>query len=429
MTQPSILILSFHYPPTQSSSGLLRALAFSRDLAELGWDVTVLTSALGDDSGAVSTNKVLLPAKVKVIRTCAIDVAKSLSIRGRYPGFFEWPDRYNSWAVSATFAGYRHIKRHATDLIFSTYPIASAHLAGYWLAKLTGKPWVADFRDPMLMEEHPDTKLRRNAHQWIEKRAIARSAIATVTNDGARQHYIDKYPNKSAASIQVVENGYDEALFEAALTKTENAKSTAEKPLKILHSGSLYPNHRDPAALFAALSKLTPQWEASQRKIELVLRATGYDDYYRDLIEKYRLADYVKLAGPVGYVESIKEILDSEILLLIQGASCNDQIPAKLYEYLRSGRPVLALTNAQGATARKIANVPGVYMADNTSEAEISHALTAVLTDLSAQEPPQIARSEEQLETWSRRRASSVLDAILHGILEPMGPSRSVKSD
>ena len=106
--KPSILILSFHYPPTQSSSGLLRALAFSRDLAEVGWDVTVLTSEMTGQSNPFNTNNALVPDKVNVIRTCAIDTAKSLAIRGRYPGILEWPDRHNSWAITATIRGFKH---------------------------------------------------------------------------------------------------------------------------------------------------------------------------------------------------------------------------------------------------------------------------------------------------------------------------------
>ncbi|MEM7468152.1 MAG: glycosyltransferase [Pseudomonadota bacterium] len=396
---------------------MLRTLAFSRDLTELGWQVTVLTSALVGQESQDSKNQQLIPDGVKVIRTYALDSASAFSIRGRYPDLFEWPDRYISWAISATISGYVHIKRHATDIIFSTYPIASAHLAAYWLAKSTRKPWIADFRDPMLMKDHPDTKLRRRAHKWVEQRTIKQCTKAVVTNDNAKQHYIGKYPEKNPLDFHVIENGYDEALFDNALDgQHHESLSVSANQIKILHSGTMYPNHRDPRYLFEALKKIAPKLSDTGKSLEVVLRATGYDEYYASLIAQYGLGEHVKLAEPVGYVESLKEMLNSDLLLLIQGESCNDQIPAKLYEYLRSGRPILALTHPDGATARKLKGIEGAYVVDNDSDASIVSRLFEIFNTLENTDGHLVSRNDAQLGRWSRRRGSSELDAILRQI-------------
>ena len=228
----------------------------------------------------------------------------------------------------------------------------------------------------MLMAEHPDTALRRQAHSWVEQRAIAKCSSAIVTNENAKTHYLEKYPYKNSARIHVVENGYDEQLFEMAQTKQATRVSLEnQKALKIVHSGSLYPDHRDPTALLRAIKNLEPNLNNAPRKVEILFRATGYDDYYEKLINEFDLHEYVKLGEPISYIDSIVEMLETDALLLIQGKSCNNQIPAKLYEYLRSGRPILGLTDPHGATARKMQGLDGVFLADNESEVEIETVL------------------------------------------------------
>ena len=103
----SILFVSFHYPPVQASSGLLRILAFTRYFAQTNWNVSVLTSDVAGVDVVGSTNRNLVPSNVRVIKTKAHDLAQTFAIGGKYPGVLEWPDRYASWAISAAMAGYK----------------------------------------------------------------------------------------------------------------------------------------------------------------------------------------------------------------------------------------------------------------------------------------------------------------------------------
>ena len=414
----SVLLVTFQYPPIQASSGLLRALAFSRDLTELGWAVSVLTASVFGDKAQNGDNLSLVPDKVRVVRAGAVDAAKSLSIKGRYPGIFEWPDRYSTWVPSATIAGYLEMKKRKSDVIFSTYPIASAHLVGYFLALLSGKPWVADFRDPMIMDEHPDTQLRRRAHEWVEKRTIQRCTLALLTNDHAKQHYQAKYPEIDPKKFYVVENGYDEELFavaEESLSKEDDKPQTNPHFFKILHSGTLYPNHRDPTALFAAIKALSPGWEEQGKKVKFVFRASGYDEHYNELVQRYGVGDVVTFAEPVGYVESLKEMLTSDALLLIQGSSCNEQIPAKLYEYFRARKPVFSLTDPNGATAARLRDAGAFPIAHDESKDALKNELSRFVNNLGLNNKQTVTVSPSKLASFSRVNRSERLSGLLRG--------------
>jgi len=143
-----ILMIAYHFPPVRGSTGLHRTLSFSRYLLEdHGWQPTVLTvhprayratedAMLGD-----------IASGVEVLRTFACDTARHLSIRGRYPLRMALPDEWVSWWLGAVLAGRKLIRKQRPDVIWSTFPIATAHLIGRALHRRSEIPWVADFRD------------------------------------------------------------------------------------------------------------------------------------------------------------------------------------------------------------------------------------------------------------------------------------------
>jgi glycosyltransferase involved in cell wall biosynthesis len=76
---------------------------------------------------------------------------------------------------------------------------------------------------------------------------------------------------------------------------------------------------------------------------------------YRSVLAELRLEEVVRIQPPVPYRQALDRMASTDILLLFQGPSCDAQIPAKAYEYMRIGKPVFALTTPQGATGRLIA--------------------------------------------------------------------------
>jgi len=354
-----VLMIAFHYPPLQGGSGILRTHAFSRTLAQHGWEPLVLTvtpgahasKVSGEMSGEGSGEMSGDGADCCLVHRCpALDAGRHLAIHGRYPALLALPDRWVSWTVSAIPAGLRLIRRHRPDLIWSTYPIATAHLVALGLHRLTGVPWIADQRDPMLDTGYPPDARRACLHRWIERQAMQRCAAVVCTTPGAMRALRARHPG-AGGRVRLIENGYDETAFRVA-EQSAPPVAAGSRPFRLLHSGVIYPSERDPAPLFAALAMLQVRGDIDPASFQLVLRASGHDAYLRTLIGRHAaLAPMVELAPPLPYREALRDMLDTDGLLLLQAANCNAQIPAKLYEYLRARRPLLALTDPGGDTA------------------------------------------------------------------------------
>lgn len=356
MMEKRVLMIAYHYPPMRGSSGIQRTLKFSQYLPQSAWQPVVLSAHPRAYANPGQDQMGEIPAGTPVRRAFALDTARHLAFRGRYAGWMALPDRWVSWMVGAIPAGLGLIRRYRPQLIWSTYPIATAHLIAYVLHRLTGLPWIADLRDPMTDVDYPAGALTRRAYLWIEHKTIKHCTRAVCTTAGAVQTYRRRFPDVPASRFALIENGYDEENFAAAGRDARAAMPAAPGggPLTLVHSGVIYPSERDPVPLFAALSELLQQQRISPQRLRLVLRASGHDDFLTPLIRQYGLQDIVTLAPHVPYGVALAEMLHADGLLILQAANCNHQVPAKLYEYLRAGRPILALTDAAGDTARTL---------------------------------------------------------------------------
>ena len=338
-----VLLIAYHYPPLRGSSGIQRALRFSQYLREFGWEPIVLTAhprAYQDKSEDLLAD---VPPGVIVERAFALDTSKHLALAGRYPRFLANPDRWMSWWYGAVPAGLRLIKKYKPAAIWSTYPIATAHKIGATLNRLTGVPWVADFRDPMAQEGYPPDPTIWAAFKRIEMQALAQARFVTFTSPGAIRTYRKNYPDLAADKLVLLENGYDEEAF--TLAAGRKSAGGADGRIVLLHSGIIYSSERDPTQLFAALQQLRQSGHSQAGRLLLRLRATGNDESMREKIAAIGIADMVELAPPKPYADALAEMLTVDGLLVLQASNCNDQIPAKAYEYLRAGRPLLALTD------------------------------------------------------------------------------------
>jgi glycosyltransferase involved in cell wall biosynthesis len=392
-----VLMVAFHFPPQRGSSGLQRTLQFVRNLPVLGWEPLVLSAAprayeaTGDDQlGAI-------PSSTCVRRAFALDTARHLAFRGRYLGWMALPDRWISWLLGAVPAGIALVRKRRPAVLWSTYPIATAHLIGLVLHRLTGLPWVADLRDPMVDAVHPSGKLKRATALWIERQTLRHCTRAVCTTAGAMRSYRARYPDLPQDRLCVIENGYDEDNFSGAGTPQPRARGA---PLVLLHSGIVYPLERDPACFFEALAALRHEGKIGAHTLHVVLRAPVMETYLRDLITRYGVEDMVELAPALPYREALHEMLAADALLVLQAANCNDQVPAKLYEYLRAARPILALTDVAGDTAATLraAGVDSIAPLDSTAGIidALPRFLDQVLAGTAPIASPLVARLHER---------------------------------
>lgn len=347
-----VLMVAYHFPPLAGSSGIQRTLRFVRHLPQFGWEPIVLTA---HPRAYERTSADLLrdvPEGTVVERAFALDTARHLSLAGRYPAALARPDRWRSWRLGAVPAGLALIRRHRPDLVWSTYPIATAHVIGSALNRRSGLPWVADFRDPMAQDGYPPDPKTWQSFKRIEEDVFRHAAASTFTTPGAVRYYRQRYPAVDPARMVLIENGYDEESFPPEPSGAR--RPLVEGALTLLHSGLLYPVERDPTQLFAAVRKLVDEGRATPATLRLRFRAAAHEDFAMPLVERYGLQAMVEFLPPVPYREALDEMMRADGLVILQAANCNDQVPAKLYEYLRARRPILALTDPAGDTAHTL---------------------------------------------------------------------------
>jgi hypothetical protein len=363
-----VLMIAYHFPPVRGSSGVQRTLRFARDLPGFGWEPAVLSVSprayptVGDDL----LNEI--PEGLLVERAFALDAARHLAIGGRYPRRLAMPDRWATWWPAGVARGLKMIRRFRPDVIWSTFPIATAHLIGLTLHRLTGLPWVADFRDPMGQSDYPADPAVRRIYRRIEAATVTRCDRVVFTAPTALRRCAERYPEMPDDHWVLIENGYDEARFRAV--ESEAGTPGRGGPLRLLHSGLLYPDERDPSHLFRALSDLVEEGALRRDEVRIVLRASGNERTFRALADRHGLNGQVELAPVVGYGDALKEMLEADGLLLLQDARFDKRIPAKLYEYFRARRPILGLVHPGGDTANAMrdAGVNTVAPIDSVSE-------------------------------------------------------------
>ena len=405
-----VLMIAYHYPPMRGSSGIQRTLKFSQYLPDSGWQPMVLSAHPRAFVNPGNDQIGDIPDSVLVRRAFALDTSRHLSIRGSYPGTLALPDRWVSWWFGAVPAGWSMIRKYRPEVIWSTYPIATAHLIGLTLQRLTGLPWVADLRDPMTDEGYPSNRLTRRVYQWIEKKTIRHCARAVCTTPGAIETYRRRFPEIPASRFALIENGYDEDNFADAAS--DIAPGVADsKRLVLVHSGVIYPSERDPEPLFQALAALLEMGKIGPDNFQLVLRATGHDDYLAKLIARYNIGGVVTLAPHVPYREALSEMLSAGGLLILQASNCNHQVPAKLYEYLRARRPILALTDPLGDTAATLRQA-GIHTLCRLNEKdEIIDTLQRFIALIATGKAP--LASMETITSHSRRARAARLGQLL----------------
>lgn len=349
------LLVAFHFPPIKASSGLERTLALVRHLPAFGWQPLVLSASPRAYAGTSDERMATIPAGTVVRRAFALDVSRHLAIGGRYPDWLALPDRWSSWLLGAVPAGLAMIRRHRPQVIWSTYPTATAHLIGYVLHRLTGTPWVADFRDPMVefvereQRWYPADERLRRIRLYAEGKAAAHAAALTFCTHGARTICLQRYPRAEGSRFHVVANGFDESAFAGLRPRDPHDEL---RPLTLLHSGTIYPSpDRDPTHFLRALARVNAARQADSRPLRVVLRGSGVEGLYAGLVTELGLRHCVQFAPLVDYVTALQEMVDVDGLLLFQGYTSNPAIPAKVYEYFRAGRPILALVDAEGDTA------------------------------------------------------------------------------
>jgi glycosyltransferase involved in cell wall biosynthesis len=417
LVERTVLLVAYHFPPLRGSSGMQRTLRFARHLPKFGWRPIVLSidARAYEETGEASGNEV--PPELEVHRAFGFNAARKLSVFGRYPNWVALPDRWANWRFWAVRKALRLVRTERVDAIWTTFPIATAHTIGRDVARRARIPWIAEFRDPMWQSDWPPEPAANVAWKKLETEIFTTADWVVFTAPSAVGMYTERFPQFGASKIVVIENGYDEETFQRAETvlRAKGAATatpgSAQRPITLLHSGIIYRSERDPTQMFAAIAALKRKGSIGAESLRIVLRASGSEGNYQGDLEKLDIADIVRLEPAIDYVAALNEMLTVDGLLLLQAANCNAQIPAKLYEYLRARRPILALTDPTGDTARTLDAAGAGLIARLDSAAQIEAALLRFLDEIrtaTARMP-----TAQSVARYSREAQSGELASLL----------------
>jgi len=422
----NLLITAFHFPPQAGSSGLLRTLKYCRYLPDSGWQATVLTPNPRAYEKVDESSLGSIPRNVVVIRSPALDAKKHLGINGRYPRYLALPDRWVSWIFAGVPAGLRAIRQHKPDVLYSTFPIMSAAVIGLVLRRLTGLPWVLDLRDPMSQDDYPHDPLVRRVWTSIERACMRRVSRVIFTAEATRQMYLKRYPDLLTPEMCIlISNGYDEEDFADLQISTPGPVPTG-RPIRLVHSGLIYPLERDPRPMFSAVGRLKKMGRLSAEKVQIVFRAPGSEDLYRKLLAERDIEDLITLAPHMPYRKALQECADADGLLLFQAAKFDMQIPAKTYEYLRIGKPIFALTTHTGDTAALLRQVRGATIVDIASEDEIYEGLSTFTQVVRAGTHP--LPNQFGIRLYTRQAQAGQLAKVLDSLTPGPGTTESLEA-
>ena len=371
-----VLMITYYWPPA-GGPGVQRVLKFSKYLPEFGWQPLILTVKKGEYPAIDETLAEDIPESCKVYKTNSIEpnflykkftgmkpdkkipvavlADKNLNWKKRLANWIRLnlfiPDAKIGWIPFAVREGKRIIEREKPDIIFSSSPPPTVHLIAKKLAKWSSIKWVADFRDPWTEIHYYDNQIRAKISQKLDSKyesEVLKSASVITT---ISQLYIDEDFARTVSSKKCINipNGYDESDF-----SNFTSKNTDNKKFVIMHLGAVG-QERNPTNLFKAIRILTNKNEITRNTFSLVFIG-NVDNSVTASIEEFKINEFVEIIPYLPHKEALKYTQQASVMLLLitQSERSRRILPGKTFEYMRTGKPILALGPEDGEVSRII---------------------------------------------------------------------------
>lgn len=360
MSEPKKLLIITYYWPPAGGPGVQRWLKFVKYLPDFNIQPIVYipenpTYPIIDKSleSEVSKEAIILKNKIKEPYGFAAFFGKNKTKKissGIIPNqkkqsFLEktllWirgnlfiPDARFLWVKPSVKYLKKYIEENNIDTIITSGPPHSLHLIGLQLKKDLGVKWFADFRDPWTtIGYHKALKLSSYAekkHKALESAVLNAADTIIVTSKTTKT----EFQELTSKPIEVITNGYD--------VEKVNKQPLDEK-FTLAHIGSFL-SERNPRILWKALSELIKENKDFKKDFKLKLIGAVSQEVL-DTISEFKLNDHVMNLGYVSHQEAIEQQRKSQVLLLIEinSEETKSIIPGKVFEYMVSERPIIAL--------------------------------------------------------------------------------------
>lgn len=421
-----VLIITYYWPPS-GGSGVQRWLKFAKYLPETGWEPVIFTPENPDFDLKDETLLAQIPSQLEVLKFPIWEPYQLLNkVRQKketHPGRlleqkekslleraaiwfranFLVPDPRVFWVKPSVKFLSELVEKGQFEAIITTGPPHSMHLIGLELKRKFGIKWIADFRDPWsaweFLDSLPMTNLIRKKHRSLEK-SVLKEADEVITISPTFQEDLTKLANRK---IQLLTNGFDSD----DLPSDFKQKTKTPDELHLVYTG-IIDSIRNPIPILDAMKAEFGQSE-DHVKFTFVGRVSDVVRAY--VAEDSWLQARVDFPGYVSHeqVFDFYEKADALVLILTDTKNAKGNIPGKVFEYLATGLPILALGDPNGDTAKILASAGSGKVIPHTADPAIRNELRRLLDQKEA------CGSASSLERYTRKNLTIQLAHILDG--------------
>ena len=422
--QKRVLIITYYWPP-RGGSGVQRWLKFAKYLPEAGWEPVIFTPENPDFDLKDETLLKEISPNLEVIRfpiwepyqLFAKVKKQGKSHPGRMleqqkKGFLEkvaiWlranllvPDPRVFWVKPSVQFLNQLLQEGQFQAIITTGPPHSLHLIGQKLKQKHGIPWLADFRDPWSQWEFLDTlpmlSFIRRRHEALEQKVL-QEADVVVTISPTFQRDLEKL---SGRKIDLITNGYDPA----DIPQDFAPRPKAANQLHLIYTG-IIDAIRNPLPLMQALKA---EFEIGGEEVSWTFVGKVSEQVLQQVQADPWLQNHIHFAGYVPHhqVFEFYAHTDALVLILTDTKNAKGNIPGKLFEYLATGLPVLALGDPQGDSASLLSDAGAGAVLSHGDQLAMRQALRVLYQTAGA------SQAVGSLEAYSRKTGSNQVAELL----------------
>ena len=410
MKEQNFLMLAHAYPPF-GGGGVQRISKFAVYLKEEGWDATVLAPNESSDSW-IDQERMKEVSGVEVIRLGKRNL-KNDPLYTRILRRFFPADAYFMWAVNA----WKLIQNHPQKkwkLVLSSSPPHSIHLAGMWIARSLGIPWVADFRDHFTLgPEYRAGFIKRKADLFLERQFLKNADALILNTETNRRELLRRFPEADPQKIHVIYNGFDHQ--DLVLSPDQPPGFEDRTRCHLLYLGGLRGDHIDGTFyhMLAQAIRLRPGLEK-----KLLVHIVG------DVSRKGSLADSLGLNSCMVFSEAVayNKVADfihaADACLTWQRPSprYKGTIAGKLFDYIGMQKPVFSLGQKDGEIAGILSRFKIGLSADPAEPEAAAREFLHFLDALEAGEYRYPEGAGDFLSIFDRRSQSAQLAAVFNHI-------------
>ena len=315
-------------------------------------------------------------------------------------GNFFIPDSRIFWVSPSVNFLSKYILKNNVDTIITSGPPHSLHLIGLKLKNMLNITWYTDFRDPWTkINYHKKLKLSlrsRKKHLELENKVLNSCDRIIVTSNKLLKEYI----GITKTPISLIANGYD----------YKKQKLELDEKFSITHIGRLLPG-RNPKILWKSLKELSINNENFRNNLKINFIG-NVGDNIRSEIKSNNLEDSVVYHSYIEYNHTIPYLIKSQVLLLIESDDKESSyaIPAKIFEYINSGRPIIAIGPKDSEVKQIIDDTKsGKYFLYN----QYDDLLSYLLNSYHLYESKQLYSSSINIDKYHRKNLAKKLSEII----------------